>query len=152
MVIRCIAGIAVDTGLFLLLAKVIPFTPDLSDWGGGVFPRTYLFPLFILAVVGYTCAWAGAQICSRYGRLVGLLGSIISAAIVIGWDIGAPVLKPLFHHPLYPLSSDHSLLALAVLLVSGHLGGSRVERRFTLRQSPPAKENSAGFNESKGED
>jgi len=146
MVIRCIVGIAVDVGLLLLFAKVIPFTPDLSDWGGGVFPRSYLLPLLILAIIGYTCAWAGAQICSRYGRLVGLLGSILSAAIVIVWDIGAPVLKPLFHHPVYPISSDHSLLALAILLVSGHLGGSRVERIFTSRQSPPAKENNTGFN------
>ena len=54
--------------------------------------------------------------------------SLFTSVIVIGWETGANVLDPLFHHPAYPAFSDHALLALAILLVSGHLGGSVVER------------------------
>jgi len=62
------------------------------------------------------------------GRLCGMLAVIIAGVVAIGWDTGSQVLRPLWHHPAYQVFSDHALLAIAILLVAGHLGGLRVER------------------------
>ena len=131
--LRTIAGAIVGAALILLLSLAIPITPDLSDWGGRAFPRSYLAPLIILAFISYISTWVGANMSPRTGRLCGMLASIAAGAVAIGWNFGARLLEPLFQHPAYPVFSDHALLALAVLLVSGHLGGLRVERGFLSR-------------------
>lgn len=132
-VLRPVAGAALGTALILLLSKIVPFSPDLSDWGGRAFPREYLGPLIAVAVIGYLGGWVGAMVSPGTGRLVGMIASIVSVAVIIGWGYSAPLLEPLFHHPAYPTFSDHALLATAVLLVSGHLGGLRVERRLSAK-------------------
>ena len=125
--IRTILGALVGSIFCLAAFRFIPFTPDLSDWGGRAYPRTYLFPLIIVAVIGYIGGWVGAKASPVTGRLCGMLSSIIAVVISIGWNTGSMILMPLFHHPAYPVFSDHALLALSVLLVCGHLGGLRVE-------------------------
>jgi ABC-type thiamin/hydroxymethylpyrimidine transport system permease subunit len=57
-----------------------------------------------------------------------MFASIITGATIIGWNFSGNIIEPLFHHPAYPVFSDHTLLALAILLVAGHLGGVRVEK------------------------
>jgi uncharacterized membrane protein YeaQ/YmgE (transglycosylase-associated protein family) len=131
--IRTIFGAAVGAALILFVSKAIPFTPDLSDWGGRAYPQSYLLPLIILAIVGYISGWIGAKLSPETGRLTGMLASIAAGAVIIGWKFDAPILRPLFHHPAYPVFSDHALLALAVLLACGHLGGMRVEKGHASR-------------------
>jgi hypothetical protein len=126
--LRTIAGSILGAIIGLAILRFIPFTPDLTDWGGRVYPRTYIFPLTIVAVVSYFSGWFAAKLCPVTGRLIGMLVSILIGAVAIGWDTGATVFDPLFHHPAYPIFSDHALLALAILLVAGHLGGLRVEK------------------------
>lgn len=126
--IRTIIGAVLGSIICLAILRFIPFSPDLTDWGGRVFPRTYLLPLLIVAIVSYAAGWIGAKISPVTGRLCGMLSSIIAAIAGIGWNTGSLVLLPLFHHPAYPVFSDHALLALAVLLIGGHLGGLRVEK------------------------
>jgi len=119
--------------MILLLSTVIPFTPDLSDWGGRAFPQAYLSPLIILMLVGYVSGWVSGGFSPQTGRLCGILASILAGAAIVGLGYGGSLVKPLFHHPAYPIFSDHALLSLAVLLVSGHLGGLRVERGYLGR-------------------
>jgi hypothetical protein len=128
--LRTIFGAAVGAVIILTISRLIPYTPDLSDWGGRAYPQTYLTPLIILAVVGYIGAWVGARFSGETGRLTGMLAAIIVGALAIGWKFDASIFKPLFQHPAYPVFSDHTLLALAVLLTCGHLGGMRVERGY----------------------
>ena len=125
---RTLAGAVAGALLNLIIFRIIPFTPDLSDWGGRAYPRSYILPLIIVAIVGYFSAWLVSKISPSTGRLIGMLASILTAAAAIGWSTGAKILEPLFHHPAYPAFSDHALLALAILLVAGHLGGLRVEK------------------------
>jgi len=125
---RTIAGAVAGAVINLIIFRIIPFTPDLTDWGGRAYPRSYILPLIIVAVVSYTAAWLGSKISPSTGRLTGMLASIITAAVTIGFETGSGLVEPLFHHPAYPMFSDHALLALAILLVAGHLGGARVER------------------------
>jgi hypothetical protein len=131
--LKTIAGAILGAVLILLLARLVPLTPDLSDWGGKAFPRSYLTPLILLGVISYVAAWVGAQLCPETGRLSGMLSAILAGAVAIGWHFQTPMLEPLFHHPAYPMFSDHALLALAILLVAGHLGGLRIERAFVNR-------------------
>ena len=126
--LRTLAGAVAGAIINLIIFRLIPFTPDLSDWGGRAYPRSYILPLIIVAIVGYFSAWLASKISPSTGRLIGMLASILTAAAAIGWSTGSKVLEPLFHHPAYPSFSDHALLALAILLVAGHLGGSRVEK------------------------
>ncbi len=126
--LRTILGSILGAALNLLIFRLLPFSADLSDWGGRSYPRTYLLPLLIVAIVSYVSGWVAAKLSPSTGRLCGMFASIIAAVVVIGWDTQAKVLEPLFHHPAYPIFSDHALLALAVLLVGGHLGGARVEK------------------------
>jgi len=135
---RTLAGAVAGALLNLIIFRIIPFTPDLSDWGGRAYPRTYILPLIIVAIVGYFSAWLVSKMSPSTGRLIGMLASILTAAAAIGWSTGSKVLEPLFHHSAYPSFSDHALLALAILLVAGHLGGSRVEK--SLRKMEPASE------------
>ena len=128
VLLRTIVGSLLGAGLNLLVFRLLPFAPDLTDWGGRSYPRSYVLPLLIVAIVGYATGWLGAKVSPVTGRLCGMLAALITGAWVIGWDTGAKVLEPLFHHPAYPVFSDHALLALAVLLVAGHLGGARIER------------------------
>ena len=133
---RTLVGAVAGALLNLILLRVIPFTPDLSDWGGRAYPRSYILPLIIVAMVGYFSAWLVSKMSPSTGRLIGMLASILTAAAAIGWSTGSKVLEPLFHHPAYPSFSDHALLALAILLVAGHLGGSRIEKSSRKVQSP----------------
>ena len=133
---RTLAGAVAGALLNLSIFRIIPFTPDLSDWGGRAYPRTYILPLIIVAIVGYFSAWLVSKMSPSTGRLIGMLASILTAAAAIGWSTGSKVLEPLFHHPAYPSFSDHALLALAILLVAGHLGGSRVEKSSRKMESP----------------
>ena len=128
VVVRTILGALLGAIINLAVYNLLPFNPDLSDWGGRAFPVTYLFPLVIVAIVSYVSGWIAAKISPDTGRLCGMFGSIITAVAVIGWRLGGGVLSPLFDHPAYPLFSDQALLALAILLVAGHLGGARVEK------------------------
>jgi hypothetical protein len=125
---RTILGAALGSIFCLAVFRFIPFTPDLSDWGGKAFPRTYLFPLLVVAIVSYIGGWIAAKVSPVTGRLCGMLSSLIAAGASIGWNTGSMILMPLFHHPAYPVFSDHALLGLAVLLVGGHLGGFRIEK------------------------
>lgn len=126
--LRTIIGALIGAVINLAVCRLIPFEPDLTDWGGLAYPRSFLFPLLILAVVSYCSGWIAANVSPSTGRLTGMLASILVGVAAIGWDTGASVLAPLFNHPAYPVFSDHTLLAVAVLLVGGHLGGLRVER------------------------
>jgi len=126
--LRTIFGSAIGAILALTFYAILPFTPDLSDWGGRTFPRTYLWPLLILAIASYCFSWTGAKISGESGRLSGMLTSIIAGAVIIILNFNSDFLATLFHHPAYPVFSDHVLLALAVMLVAGHLGGLRYER------------------------
>jgi hypothetical protein len=126
--VRTILGAIIGALVNLALCRMIPFSPDLSDWGGLAYPRSYLVPLLIFALISYVSGWIAAGFSARTGRLTGMLASLIAAVINVGWNMHAPLLEPLLHHPAYPIFSDHALLALAVLLVGGHLGGLRVER------------------------
>ena len=126
--LRTILGAVLGSIFCLAVFRYMPFTPDLSDWGGKAFPRTYLFPLLVVAIVSYIGGWFAAKVSPVTGRLCGMLSSLIAAVVSIGWNTGSMILMPLFHHPAYPVFSDHALLGLAVLLVSGHLGGLRVEK------------------------
>lgn len=126
--LRTILAAAIGAAFILLVCRIVPLTPDLSDWGGRQFPRSYLLPLALLAIAGYLGGWVAGRISPITGRLSGMLATILAGVIAVAWDTGAPMLVPLFHHPAYPVFSDHALLALAVLLVGGHLGGLRVER------------------------
>ncbi|GAG16935.1 unnamed protein product, partial [marine sediment metagenome] len=128
LTLRTILGTLLGAAVNLAVCRIIPFTPDLTDWGGRAYPRSYLVPLLILAVISYASGWLAARVSPKTGRLAGMLAGIVVAVIVILWDINVPLLAPLFHHPAYPIFSDHALLALAVLLVGSHLGGTRVER------------------------
>ena len=127
-ILRTIVGALIGAAVILILCRLVPFSPDLTDWGGRSFPRLYLLALLILALIGYFGGWSAARVSPSAGRISGMLASLIAGVLVIGWDLGAPLLKQLFHHPAYPVFSDHALLALAALLVGGHLGGLRVER------------------------
>ena len=93
----------------------------------------------LLAIVGYLGGWGAGRVSPLTGRLSAMLASIIAGVVAIGWDISAPILTPLFHHPAYPIFSDHALLALAVMLVAGHLGGLRVERGVLNRSVTASK-------------
>jgi hypothetical protein len=136
--LKTILGAIIGAGLILSISRVIPFHPDLSDWGGRAYPQSYLTPLIVLAAISYISGWLGAQISPVSGRLCGMLGSLLAGAAIIGWSYGGTLMTPLFHHPAYPMFSDHALLALAVLLVCGHLGGLRVERAFLNRNPESA--------------
>jgi len=133
--VRTFAGAVIGAVINLVIFRLIPFAPDLTDWGGRAYPRSYILPLIIVAIVAWLSAWLAAKISKSTGRLTGMLSSLLTAVVVIGWDTGAKILEPLFHHPAYPVFSDHALLALAVLLVAGHLGGSRVERLAMTRET-----------------
>lgn len=135
--LRTITGAILGAIICLAAFRLIPFTPDLSDWGGRAFPRTYLFPLIIVAVISYAGGWIAAKVSPVTGRLCGMISSIITAAVSIGWDTGSMILMPLFHHPAYPVFSDHALLGLAVLLIGGHLGGLRVEKGPAQSEARP---------------
>ncbi len=126
--VRTILGSLIGAAINLLVFRLLPFAPDLSDWGGRAFPRSYIIPLFIVAIISYITGWIAAKFSPVTGRLCGMLAALITGAVAIGWDTGANILEPLFHHPAYPVFSDQTLLALALLLVGGHLGGARVER------------------------
>jgi len=128
LALRTIIGSVVGCLLNLLVFRLIPITPDLSDWGGRGYPRTYIFPLLIVAVISYLTGWIGSKFSPRTGRICGMFASILTGAVIIGWGFSPDLITPLFHHPAYPVFSDHALLALAVLLAGGHLGGARVEK------------------------
>jgi hypothetical protein len=130
--LRTISGAIVGAIMILLISWAIPITPDLSDWGGKAFPCEYLTPLLILTLISYFSAWVGAKFSPRTGRLVGMLAAILAGVVALGWDTRIALFKPLFHHPAYPVFSDHTLLALAMLLVAGHLGGLRVEKGYLM--------------------
>lgn len=51
---------------------------------------------------------------------------------MFAWDLKIRLIQPLLHHPAYPVFSDHTLFALAMLLVAGHLGGLRVEKGYLM--------------------
>jgi len=140
--LRTILGALLSAVTALVIFRVLPYAPDLSDWGGRAFPRSYILPLLVVAVVSYVSAWIWARLSPVTGRLCGMIGMILAAIAAIGWDTGSRVLEPLFHHPAYPVFSDHALLALAILLVGGHLGGLRVEKtsRQVRRERPKAIE------------
>ena len=133
--IRTIAGSIAGAILGLILLRVIPYSPDLTDWGGRSFPRAYIEPLVLLFIVGYMSGFLAGQIIPKSGRLAGMLGSIILAVVIIGFDFSSDVVNPLFHHPAYPSFSDQALLALGVLLIGGHLGGFKVEKSALSRPS-----------------
>lgn len=128
--IKTIFGAIIGAALILILSKWIPIKSDLTDWGGKSFPPSYLFPLFMAAIIGYIGGWTGANLSPKTGRLVGMLASLTAVSAIIGWKFTSPFLATLYHHPAYPIFSDHALLAVAVLLVSGHLGGLRVEKKI----------------------
>ena len=136
--LRTIAGAVLTAVLILLISRVMPLSPDLSDWGGRAFPRSYLTPLLILAVISYFSGWVGAKLSPETGRLVGMLGSLAVGVTTIAGKFHAPLLEPLFQHPAYPVFSDHALLALAVLLVCAHLGGLRVEKSQIAKSTSDA--------------
>jgi uncharacterized membrane protein YeaQ/YmgE (transglycosylase-associated protein family) len=127
-IIRSIIGGIIGAGLVLLISRFIPYHPDLTDWGGRTFPRSYLTALIILALIAYVSGWIAGRISPRTGRLSGMFSSLIAVVVTVGWSFKAPVLEQLFQHPAYPIFSDQALLAAAVLLVSGHLGGLRIEK------------------------
>lgn len=134
-----IIGGFIGCGVLLFAARFVPYSPDLTDWGGRVFPRTYLIALIILALIAYVSGWIAGRISPRTGRFSGMLSSIFASAVIIGWSFKAPLFEQLFHHPAYPIFSDHALLAVAVLLVSGHLGGLRVEKSMLSRLQKDAR-------------
>jgi hypothetical protein len=136
--LKTVLGAIVGAGLILLISRIIPFHQDLSDWGGRAYPQSYLTPLIILAILSYFSGWIGAHISPVSGRLCGMLASLITGAAIVGWGYGGTMMTPLFHHPAYPLFSDHALLSLAVLLVCGHLGGLRIERAYLNRNPESA--------------
>lgn len=135
--VRMIAGSAISAVLALVVFKIIPYTPDLSDWGGRTFPRTYIEPLVMVFVVSYLAGYTAARFSPSTGRLSGMVTSLVVAIVLIGFDFSSGILNPLFHHPAYPVFSDHALLALAALLTGGHLGGLRVERSVLKEQTKP---------------
>jgi len=126
--VRTALGTIVGAVIAILFFAFIPYSPDLSDWGARVYPRAYLFPLMIAAIVSYISGWLGSRISTETGRLCGMLSMILVGICAIGWDFSGGILTPLFHHPAYPVFSDHALLALAVILAGGHLGGLRIEK------------------------
>jgi hypothetical protein len=132
--IRTIFGALIGAILILTIARLLPFTPDLSDWGGRAYPKSFLTPLIILAVISYMSTWIGAKFSPETGRLTGMLAALLTGAVAIGFKFDAAIFKPLFEHPAYPVFSDHTLLALAVLLTCGHLGGLRVEKGYFNRK------------------
>ncbi|MFH1675525.1 MAG: hypothetical protein ABIC40_00770 [bacterium] len=127
-VFKTILGALIASVLFLAVVRFIPWNPDLSDWGGRAFPRSYLEPLIILAILSYLMGWTAGKISPVTGRLSAMLAGIISGGLIVAFDIGSNLLRPLFHHPAYPVFSDQALLALAVLLTAAHLGGLRCEK------------------------
>ena len=126
--LRTTLGAIVGAVIAIVVFRLIPFTPDLTDWGGRAYPRTYLFPLLVTAIVSYISAWAGSKFSPETGRLCGMFSMLITAVVEVGWNFSGGILTVLFHHPAYPVFSDHALLGLAVMLVAGHLAGLRVER------------------------
>ncbi|HDS30414.1 MAG TPA: hypothetical protein ENN67_05150 [Firmicutes bacterium] len=135
--VKIIFGAIVGSIINLTLCRIIPITPDLSDWGGRTFPVSYLVPLLIFAVVSYIGGWVAGAFSPRTGRLAGMLSGIIVAVVAIKMNFQAPIIQPLLNHPAYPIFSDHALLALAVLLVGSHLGGLRIEKNIS---SPKARD------------
>jgi len=133
--IRTIFGALIGAIIALTIFYVIPFTPDLSDWGGRAFPRSYITPLIIVTITGYISAWIGAKFSPDTGRLSGMFAAIVTGIVIIAFSYNPDLLSPLFHHPAYPVFSDHTLLALALLLVAGHLGGLRVEKSHSASSS-----------------
>jgi hypothetical protein len=126
--LRTAIGAIAGAIVAILLFRFIPYSPDLTDWGARVYPRAYLFPLLVVAVISYLSGWLGAKFSPVTGRLCGMFAMILTAVAAVGWDFSGGILTPLFHHPAYPIFSDHALLALAIMLVGGHLGGLRVEK------------------------
>jgi len=143
---RTISGALIGSALFLIVTRFIPWNPDLSDWGGKAFPRSYLGPLIILAILSYLMGWTAGKISPVTGRLSAMLAGIISGGLVMTIDFGSNFLKPLFHHPAYPVFSDQTLLALAVLLTAAHLGGLRCERNIVKKTNGAAETASAAAN------
>ena len=126
--LRTCAGVLVGTCFNFILLRFIPFVPDLTDWGGRAYPREYVLPLMIAVAIFYMGGWLGSKLSPTTGRLVGMLASLVTVSVFIKFTGLSNILEPLFHHPAYPIFTDHALLALALILVAGHIGGFRIEK------------------------
>lgn len=126
--VRTAFGAIIGAIVASIVFRFVPFSPDLNDWGARIYPRAYLLPLLAVAIISYLSGWIAAKFSPVTGRLCGMFAMILAAVLALGWNFSGGLLTPLFHHPAYPIFSDHALLALAVMLVGGHLGGLRVEK------------------------